>query len=131
MSRPSFHDLTPDQQARFGNGLGPVWLPDRLRSFITNVGSWFFKDASWRHHDFGYSLGYTEAHRRLYDWKFFKAMLKDAVSQPVWCILFYTPLAILLSIIFFLAVFLLGWIKSFHYGDHYRDLPDILSDYEK
>lgn len=129
--RPSFSDLTADQQAHFGNGLGPFWLPDPVRKFITETASWFFKSASWRHHDFGYSLGYTEAHRRLYDWKFFKAMLNDALRQPWHIWLIASPLAVFLAVAFFLSVFLFGWISSFHYGGRYRSIDEILADYEE
>lgn len=130
MERLSFHDLTPAQQAHFGNGLGPGWMSDRLRGLITKTASWFFKDASWRHHDFGYSLGYTKAHRRLYDWKFYRAMLRDAVSQPVLIWGVAAPVAILIATLFFVAVRAFGGQSGFHFGTGYRSLEQILSDYE-
>lgn len=128
--RPSYTDLTPAQQANFGNGVGPVWMSGRARGLITKTASWFFKDASWRHHDFGYSLGYSKAHRRLYDWKFYKAMLRDALSQPalIWPVA--APLAILISTLFYIAVRALGNRGSFHFGTAYRSLDEILADYE-
>lgn len=127
--RPSFHDLTPEQQADFGNGVGPVWMPNWARGLITETASWFFKDASWRHHDFGYSIGYSPAHRRLYDRKFCTAMLRDAVSQPalIWPIA--TPAAIIITALFYAAVRLFGGLGSFHFGTKYRSLDAILSDY--
>ncbi|KPU83692.1 hypothetical protein JI58_07905 [Marinosulfonomonas sp. PRT-SC04] len=129
MARPSFADLTPAQQAHFGNGLGPSWLPNWLRTSITETASWFFKDASWRHHDFGYSLGYTKAHRRQYDWKFYRAMLRDAVSQPALIWIVAAPVAILIATLFFLAVRAFGGRSGFHFGTGYRSLEQILSDY--
>lgn len=131
MSRPSFHDLTPDQQAQFGNGIGPVWMPNWMRGLITKTASWFFKDASWRHHDFGYSVGYSRMHRRLYDRKFYRAMLRDAVSQPALVWLIAAPVAILIATLFFIAVRLFGGFGSFHFGTGYRSLAEILSDYEE
>lgn len=129
MTRPSFHDLTPAQQAIFGNGVGPVWMSNRARGLITKTASWFFKDASWRHHDFGYSVGYSLVHRRLYDRKFYRAMLRDALSQPalIWPIA--APVAILIATLFFIAVRLFGGFGSFYYGTEYRSLDAILSDY--
>lgn len=79
--RPCFYDLTPAQQIAFGNGVGPDWFPEWLRFIITHWVSWFFQDASWRHHDFGYRMGYTEEHRQRYDRLFLKAMLRDAKQQ--------------------------------------------------
>ena len=125
MVRPSFSDLTPAQQLNFGNGIGPDWFPGWLRNFITGIMSWFFSDASWRHHDFGYVMGHSEAHRWEYDWKFFKAMLKDAVSQDSFLLII--P-AILMSVFFYKSVLLFGWL-SFHYGWWYRTIDEILLEY--
>lgn len=127
--RPSFHDLTPEQQAHFGNGVGPVWMPDWARGLITKTASWFFKDASWRHHDFGYSLGYSKKHRRLYDHKFYRAMLRYAISLPAMIWPIAAPIAILFATLFFVAVRLFGGIGCFYFGTEYRSLDDILLDY--
>ena len=123
--RPSFHDLTPDQQLQFGNGVGPYWWPRWARAVVTGLASWFFKSASWRHHDFGYSIGYTAAHRRLYDWKFLVAMLRDAVRQPMPVV----PVAIIVATIFWIAV-RVGGRPSFYFGNGYRSLIQILADFE-
>ena len=128
--RPSFTDLTPAQQANFGNGVGPVWLPDRARGMITQTASWFFKDASWRHHDFGYSLGHTKEHRRIYDWKFYRVMLSDAVSQPALIWPLAMPVALTIATLFYIAVRTFGGLGSFSFGTAYRSLDEILSDYE-
>ena len=65
--RPSWSSLTSDQQRHFGNGVGPGWLPKWARKLITGAMSWYFSDASWRHHDFGYAVGRTERERWRYD----------------------------------------------------------------
>ncbi|MBI1495408.1 hypothetical protein [Halocynthiibacter styelae] len=128
MKRPSFHDLTPEQQAQFGNGVGPCWLPDPLRRMITETASWFFKDASWRHHDFGYAVGGDQWDRARCDWKFFMAMLRDALSHPKWRII-RIPLALMIALMFFLAVRIGGQLGSFEYRADYASLEEILEDY--
>ena len=128
MRRPSFDDLTPEQQAQLGNGLGPYWLPDAVRRFITQKASWFFKDASWRHHDFGYAVGGDRWDRARCDWKFLRAMLRDAVTQDaLW--LFSAPFAITFSLVFFLAVRIGGGWGSFEYRDRYASLDEVLATY--
>ncbi|WP_037309089.1 hypothetical protein [Ruegeria halocynthiae] len=136
MCRPSFSDLTPVQQKRFGNGLGPYWLPDPLRRFITQTASWFFRGASWRHHDFGYAVGGDRWDRARCDLKFLKAMLKDAVTQKSgWAVfpqlawLMKAPPAIALSLIFYLAVRIGGQFGSFEYRGHYATLQEVLNTY--
>jgi hypothetical protein len=118
----SFEDLTEDQKLFFGNGVGPEWLPDWARNVITKTASWFFKEASWRHHDFGYARGFTWQHRFEYDWKFYKAMTRDALSQSS---TLKVPFALFLSVVFFGAVAAFGW-SSFHFGDRYRAIDEII-----
>ena len=120
--KPSWSQLTPEQQALFGNGFGPSWLPDTWRNWITDRATWFFGEASYKHHDFGYWVGYKERHRWQYDWKFFRAMLRDAGSQG-WLL---SPLAYTIAVIFYIAVMVAGWCGSFEYGDDYNDLETIL-----
>ncbi|WP_039017340.1 hypothetical protein [Halocynthiibacter namhaensis] len=129
MSRPSFHDLTTQQQRQFGNGVGPYWLPNNMRNLITKTASWFFKDASWRHHDFGYAVGGDRWDRARCDWKFFTAMLRDAVSQPVVWSLIAVPAALLISVVLFLAVRIGGQFGSFEYRDSYASLEDVIGGY--
>ncbi len=135
MNRPSFDELTPEQQLRFGNGLGPYWLPGPVRRFITKTASWFFKDASWRHHDFGYAVGGDRWDRARCDWKFLVAMVKDAVSQDPgsgamgFVRLFAVPLAIVLSVVFYLAVRVGGQFGSFEYRDRYATLAEVAAVY--
>jgi hypothetical protein len=124
MQRPKFKDLIPEQQVHFGNGLGPYWLSDRMRRFITYNMSWFFDDASWRHHDFGYSVGGDRWDRARCDWKFLRAMWRDALSQNhLWMI----PVALLLALTFYLAVRIGGQFGSFNYSPRYASLDEIMA----
>ncbi|WP_170432998.1 hypothetical protein [Ruegeria arenilitoris] len=130
MLRPSFHDLTPEQRKQFGNGLGPYWLPKAVRRFITETASWFFQGASWRHHDFGYAVGGDRWDRARCDWKFLREMLRDAVSQEQgldW--LGKALTAILISLIFYLAVRVGGQFGSFEYRDNYATPQEVLNTY--
>ena len=126
--RPSFYDLTAAQQLQFGNGIGPSWLSVRARAWITKNASWYFKDASWRHHDFGYWVGGDRWDRARCDWLFFKAMLRDAARQHRGGsrhLKFLT--AILISLLFYLAVRVLGQFGSFDYRRSYASLDEIIS----
>lgn len=82
-------------------------------------------DASWRHHDFGYAIGGDEFDRIRCDWKFLVAMMRDSVSQPRRTWLVAAPLAMMLSLFFFLAVLLMGWNGSFRYSDRYATIEEI------
>ena len=119
-SRPSYRDLTPDQKAALCNGVGSDWMPRWLRKLLTLLSRWFFDEASWCHHDFGYTIGYTEAHRLEYDRKFLAAMLQDAgrlsglKRMAAW----------LLAWIFYRSVRAFGG-KSFYYADRYRTMDDL------
>ena len=126
-SRPKFTDLTPEQQRTFGNGLGPFWFPDWLRRFITEIASFFFKSASWRHHDFGYVVGGDRWDRRRCDDKFLIAMLKDALRQPLIFWPIAAPIALVLSVFFYLNVRLFGQFGSFDYRKNYASLAEIIS----
>jgi hypothetical protein len=126
--RPSFYDLTADQQLQFGNGIGPDWLSDRARAWITKSASWYFKDASWRRHDFGYSVGGDRWDRARCDWLFFIAMLRDAARQyrgNYRHLKFLT--AVLISLAFYLAVRIFGQFGSFDYRVSYASLFEIVS----
>lgn len=115
--RPRYQDATPEQLARICNGVGPAWAPTPVRKLMTMLSSWFFDEASWNHHDFGYYIGCRECCRREYDHKFFMAMLRDARCLPI----FKMILASALSLLFYLAVRLCGW-TSFYYGPEYQPL---------
>lgn len=69
----AWSDLTPEQQAEFGNGCGPDWLPEWLTRLLFG---WFF-EASCRHHDFNYRRGGTKDDRLDADRGFLKAMIRD------------------------------------------------------
>ncbi len=125
MARPRFHELTVEQQARFGNGAGPGWFPAWARAWITRGASWFFQDASWRHHDFGYVVGGDRWDRARCDGKFLAAMVRDALSQDgAWGWLKIPP-ALVLSVVFYGAVRIGGQFGSFHYRDQYASLEEI------
>ena len=127
MQRPQFEQLTPEQQLNFGNGVGPGWLPASVRDFITKTASWFFKSASWRHHDFGYAVGGDRWDRARCDWRFYAAMLKDAFCQR-YALLTLWP-ALILATAFYVAVRIGGQFGSFEYRDHYATLAEIIEVY--
>ncbi len=122
--RPSYSELTEAQKKLICNGVGSDWTPDFIRNALTKMSRWFFNDASWCHHDFGYSIGHTEKHRYLYDRKFLEAMLSDASQFDD----MKYVIALLLSYIFYFSVRSLGWI-GFHYGERYRTLEEVLAIY--
>ena len=98
-------------------------MPEVVRCFITTKAMWFFDEASYKHHDFGYYVGHREIDRWRCDWKFFVAMLRDSLRQP-----FYTrPFSLIISTIFFVAVLVGGWYDSFCYGPRYRTIDEVLS----
>lgn len=130
MQRPSFRDLTPAQQVKFGNGVGPYWLPDWTRRLITNTASWFFENASWRHHDFGYVVGGDRWDRARCDWKFLVAMLRDAWTQRGWLRVLKVPTAILISLVFYICVRIGGGWGSFDYRDSYATIDEVIAAYE-
>lgn len=118
--RPCFSDLSPEQQEAFGNGVGPDWFPQWLRYIITHWVSWFFQDASWRHHDFGYRMGHTETHRQHYDRLFLYAMLHDARCQKRgWLRYSKMTLAVTMSYFFYACVRTFG--QFFFNYDHGYD----------
>ncbi len=136
MRRPSFSDLAPAQQKLFGNGIGPYWLLAGVRRWITKKASWFFRDASWRHHDFGYAVGGDRWDRARCDWKFLRAMLKDAMSQKsTWPVapqiawLLKAPAAMAISLVFYIAVRIGGQFGSFVYRDCHATLEEVLNTY--
>ncbi len=127
MARPKFSDLPPEQQAKFGNGVGPYWLPDRWRKAITETASWFFDEASWKHHDFGYVVGGDRWDRARCDWKFYAAMLRDACRHTQRWFPLTIPFALILSTVFYFAVRIGGQFGSFDYRDSYATLPEVLA----
>ena len=133
--RPKFSELSEAQKAKFGNGVGPYWFPKWLRRLITKSASWLFKDASWRHHDFGYVVGGDGWDRARCDWKFLIAMLRDARTQnrgaegPFRAMLinFVAVLtATLIAIFFYLAV-RIGGRLSFKYRKNYATLEEVIA----
>ena len=123
--RPKFDDLPEEEKATFGNGVGAGWMPGWLRNFITERMNWFFEKASWRHHDFGYAIGGDEFDRWRADFKFLCAMLKDALTQSLVPGIVSIPLALIISVLFFLGVLFFGW-SSFNYRQGYATTQDAL-----
>jgi hypothetical protein len=95
-------------------------MPEWSRKLLTELSRWFFSEASWCHHDFGYAVGYTEAHRKEYDQKFLAAMLRDCGRVSFVRYVFAVPL----SLMFYATVRVFGRF-SFAYGDRYRTLDDL------
>ena len=116
----SYRDLTSDQKAALCNGVGSDWMPHWLRKLLTLLSGWFFSEASWCHHDFGYAVGYTEAHRLEYDRKFLAAMLRDADRLSS----LKRMAARQLAWIFYGSVRVFG-SKSFYHSDRYRTLDEL------
>ena len=116
--RPQFEDLPEEAQLAYGNGVGPDRFPPWLRAFITIRAGWFLEDANWRHHDFGYVIGGDEFDRWRCDWKFYRYMLKDAMTQSFLIWIIGAPIAVLIATFFFLSVLFVGW-TSFNYQTHY------------
>lgn len=115
--RPRYSDATPEQLKLICNGVGPSWAPPPVRKTMTVLSGWFFDEASWNHHDFGYYIGCRERHRLYCDNRFLKAMFRDCLRQPV----HKFGLAMVLSGSFYLAVRCFGW-ASFYYGQDYQSL---------
>jgi len=110
--KPHFTDLTPEQQATFGNGCG-------LYSRFLRVPQFAF-EASCRQHDFNFSRGggikdFTKANM-----DFFRAMLKDASNSdhPI----FFS----LCSYIYLIGVTIFG-VFAFGWRREYRTLEEILA----
>ncbi len=100
----SWNDLTPAQQADFGNGVGPWWFPSWPRKILTKIAEVFFQEADWGRHDFGYK--FETAPRWICDLRFLQAMLRDASQIDHQLKIFG---AVLLSTFFWIMVRLFGW----------------------
>ena len=124
MKRPVFAELTPEQQANFGNGLGPEWLPESLRRAVTAFALLFFNHTAWRQHDFSYVVGGNAHDRARADRVFLRAMLKDTIDQPAPLWLLTAPIGLVLSGLFFIAV-RLGGTRSFHYRNSHATIEEI------
>lgn len=122
VTRPRWEWLSAEQRLRFGNGVGPWWFTDGMRKVLTGYASFFFDDASWKHHDFGYTKGHLAEHRKEYDQKFLQAMKRDARSLGVG----KREMAFLLSYAFYIAV-RIGGGGSFFYCHRFRSLDEVIA----
>ena len=101
--KPHFTDLTPEQQATFGNGC--TFVPD------------FHYTASCRHHDFNYVRGYRLVDKLKADWDMCRLMWADSHKWYHYIVttLYYLGLTFLpFSYLFF------------HWNDRYRTTEEIL-----
>lgn len=115
-------ELTPTQQANFGNGCGPKWVSKSLAKLLFG---WFF-EASCRRHDFGYARGGTKADKESVDNGFHKAMIRDAERLAEQHKYAKHIAAWLVGELFYLSVKTLGWMQ-FNYGP-YRSLSELVPE---
>lgn len=101
--KPHFSDLTPDQQASFGDGC--TFVPD------------FIFTANCRHHDWNYVRGFRLKDKIKADWDMCRLMWSD--SSKLWhyivTIIYWTGLTFLPFSYFF-----------FHWNNRYRTTEEIL-----
>lgn len=112
MNKVSFKDLTPDEQAEYGNGCG-------LEAKLLNVPDFIFT-ASCQQHDFNYERGGWFWDKVKADFDFFYYMWLDASvsKRPI--------LYRIVSVIYFIGVFCnpISWF-AFTYG-RWRTKEEIL-----
>lgn len=125
LRRPKFDEFPPKLRPYLGNGVGNELLPDWAIGFLTQTANWFFDEASWRHHDFGYTIGGDKWDRKRCDWKFFKAMRKDAWRQNLILWPIAAPAAYLIAVVFYLAVRIGGW-RSFAFQAGYTTQEELI-----
>lgn len=111
--KPTFSDLTAEQQATYGNGCG-------LSARFLNVPDFIFT-ASCRHHDFNYERGGHIGYKIKADWDFFARMLDDALWYDE-----YKCGYVFISCIYFIGVVLnpISYF-AFSYG-RWRSIEEIL-----
>jgi len=101
--KPTFSDLTPEQQATFGNGC--TWVPD------------FHYTASCRHHDANYIRGFSLRDKLKADWDMCRLMWAD--SSKWW--------HYLVTIVYYLGLTLLPFSYFFfEWGSRYKTIEEIL-----
>jgi len=100
--KPTFSDLTPEQQATFGNGC--TWVPD------------FIFTASCRHHDFNYSRGGYLKDKLKADFDFAYRMYMD--SSRSW--------HYVISVVYFAGVTLNPISYAMFTWGRYRSLTEII-----
>ena len=107
---PPWEDLPHDEQAAINNGVGPAWVPASWRAALTRWSGWFFEEASWAHHDYGYHRGGTPVDRFRCDWLFLQAMKRDACEH----LLHRRLIALSMAVIYYASVRAFGCF-SFNY----------------
>jgi len=109
-------ELSPDEQAEFGNGCGPKWMPDWLKHFISVYLFGWLYEASCRRHDFGYARGGSEANRKKADLGYYRAMQRDAgrLANESSC---KEMAALMVAWLYYRLVRLFGWTR-FSYGPY-------------
>lgn len=105
----TWSDLTREQQAAYGNGVGPWWFPSWPRRVLTRIASVFFQEADWGRHDFGYA--HETAPRAVCDLRFLQAMLRDASRLASFPKILG---ACALAWVFWIAVRAFGWASYGH-----------------
>lgn len=102
--KPTFSDLTPDQQATFGNGC--TWVPD------------FIFTANCRQHDFGYCRGKALKDKIKADWDMCRLMWNDSFLWWHYAV----------TITYWLGITILPFSYwFFEWGRRYKTLDEIVS----
>ena len=97
--RPGYQDLTAEQIDKIDNGVGPTWVPNKMRSWAERLCTfkidgkptpWFPKVAQVEH-DFEYTLGGSKFNRHKADVALLLAMQENCRNFPkgkLWWALF-------------------------------------------
>ena len=120
----AWSDLTPEQQAEFGNGCGPAWMPNWSLNLVKN---WLFGwcyESDCRRHDFAYSRGGSANDRKIADDGLYHAMLRDTARLKWWRYV----LASIIAHCFYYLVRWFGWMR-FYYGP-YRSIDQLIPSAE-
>lgn len=97
--RPGYQDLTAEQIDKIDNGVGPTWVPNKLRSWAERLCNFkvngkltpWFPKAAQVEHDFEYTLGGSKFNRHKADVDLLLAMQENCRDFPkgkLWWALF-------------------------------------------
>lgn len=106
----SWHDLTPDEQATFGNGCS--WVPD------------FIFTARCQQHDFNYTRGGYLFSKIDADYQMCVRMFDDAFAHRLWFLYMWV------GVIYFIGLTFLPFSYFFFTWGRYRSKAEILA-YDK